>query len=298
MLKDLFDLCKRVDLRRINRRVLESFIRAGAMDSLGMHRAALMANLGSAVQLAGQHNRNQETGQDDMFAMAVDTADQPLVDTPEWSEEKRLEGEKETLGLYLTGHPIERFAHELADMTHTTIADLKPSQDRKVVVAGLVVATRTMRTRRGDRMMFLTLDDRSGRLELAVFSELYARYRDLLVKDNLLVVSGAVSVDEYTGGFKMSAEEIYNISQARAALASKLVVDIDAELAQNGFVEELKKILEPASRGRCPVYLNYQSEAAQAEIALGEEWKIDPSDHVLDSLSQMAGAGSVHVIYP
>lgn len=296
--RDLFDLCKRVDLHRINRRVLESLIRAGAMDSLGAHRAALMVNLGSALQLAGQHNKNQETGQDDMFAMAVDTASPRLVDTPEWSDEKRLEGEKETLGLYLTGHPIERFAHELADMTHTTIADLKPSQDRKVVVAGLVVATRTMRTRRGDRMMFLTLDDRSGRLELAVFSELYARYRDLLVKDNLLVVSGAVSVDEYTGGFKMSAEEIYNISQARAALASRLVVDIDAELAQNGFVEELKEILEPASRGRCPVYLNYQSDTAQAEIALGEEWKIDPSEHVLDSLSQMVGGGSIHVIYP
>ncbi|TDJ66407.1 MAG: hypothetical protein E2O37_02640 [Proteobacteria bacterium] len=183
-------------------------------------------------------------------------------------------------------------------MTHTTIADLKPSQDRKVVVAGLVVATRTMRTRRGDRMMFLTLDDRSGRLELAVFSELYARHRDLLVKDNLLVVSGAVSVDEYTGGFKMSAEGIYNISQARAALASKLIVDIDAELAQNGFVEELQKILESANRGRCLVHLNYENEAARGEIALGEEWKIDPSDHVLDSLLQMAGADSVHVIYP
>lgn len=296
--KDLFDLCKRVDLRRINRRVLESLIRAGTMDSLGMHRAALMVNLGSALQLAGQHNKNEETGQDDMFAMAVDTGDQSHVDTPEWSKEKRLEGEKETLGLYLTGHPIERFAQELAEMTHTTIADLKPSQDRKVVVAGLVVATRTMRTRRGDRMMFLTLDDRSGRLELAVFSELYARHRDLLVKDNLLVVSGAVSVDEYTGGFKMSAEGIYNISQARAALASKLVVDIDAELAQNGFVEELQKILESASRGRCLVHLNYENEAARGEIALGEEWKIDPSDHVLDSLLQMAGADSVHVIYP
>ncbi len=147
-------------------------------------------------------------------------------------------------------------------------------------------------------MMFLTLDDRSGRLELAVFPEDYARYRELLVKDNLLVVSGAVSVDEYTGGFKMSAEDIYNISQARTALATKLFVDIDAELAQNGFVEELKEILEPAGRGRCLVYLNYKNEAAQAEITLGEEWKIDPSDHVLDSLSQMAGADSVHVIYP
>jgi DNA polymerase-3 subunit alpha len=253
----------------------------------------------SALQIAGQHNKNRETGQDDLFAA---TSEEPtsheFIDVPEWSEEQRLEGEKETLGFYLTGHPIERYTHELAEMTNGSIAELKPTQDRTVVVAGLVVATRTMRTRRGDRMMFVTLDDGTARLELAVFSELYMRHRDLLVKDNLLVVEGFVSVDEYTGGFKMSAEKIFHFEQARVALAKRLVIDIDAKLTGNGFIDALQEILEPARRGNCRVYLNYRSRGAQAEIALGEDWKVSPTNNVLERLSQLTGAESVHVVYP
>lgn len=297
--QDLFDLCKRIDLRRVNRRVLESLIRAGALDDLGPHRAALMATLGSALRIADQQNRNRETGQNDLFALSGPTAaSHEFAPVAEWSEEQRLEGEKETLGFYLSGHPIERFAQELAQITDSSIAELKPTQDRTIIVAGLVVATRTMRTRRGDRMIFVTLDDRSGRLELAVFSELYMRHRDLLVKDNLLVVEGFVSVDEYTGGFKMSAEKIYNLEQARVALARRLVIDVDVELTANGFVDDLREILEPAGRGNCPVYLNYQSRVAQAEIALGAEWNISPSSGVLERLSQLAGPDRVRVIYP
>ena len=297
--RDLFDLCKRIDLRRVNRRVLESLIRAGALDELGQHRAALMATLGSALRVADQQNRDRETGQNDLFALSGSTAtSHEFASVAEWSEEQRLEGEKETLGFYLSGHPIERFAEELAHMTDSSIAELRPTQDRTITVAGLVVATRTMRTRRGDRMIFVTLDDRSGRLELAVFSELYMRHRDLLVKDNLLVVEGSVSVDEYTGGFKMSAEKIYNFEQARVARARRLVIDVDAELTGNGFVDELKEILGPASRGNCPVYLNYQSQVAQAEIALGSEWNVSPSGGVLERLALLAGPEKVHVIYP
>ena len=111
-----------------------------------------------------------------------------------------------------------------------------------------------MNTRRGDRMAFVTLDDRSGRLELAVFSEQYERNRALLVKDTLLVVEGQVSVDEYSGGFRMSADKLYSIDQARAAFAARLEIDVDADLAGNGFVAELKQILKPATPGRCPVF--------------------------------------------
>jgi DNA polymerase-3 subunit alpha len=297
--QDLFDLCKRVDLRRMNRRVLESLIRAGAFDGVGPHRATLMATLANALRIADQQNRNRETGQNDLFAPSDSTSERhEFVDVPEWSEEQRLEGEKETLGFYLSGHPIERFAKELAQMTHTSIAELRPTEDRTVTVAGLVVATRTMRTRRGDRMIFVTLDDRTGRLELAVFSELYMRHRDLLVKDNLLIVKGPVSVDEYTGGFKMSAEEIYNFEQARAALAKRVVIDVDPELTENGFVDALGEILDPASGGSCPVYLKYQSRVAEVELALGEAWRVSPSDSVLERLLQLTGPDRVHVIYP
>ncbi|MEW6330107.1 MAG: DNA polymerase III subunit alpha [Pseudomonadota bacterium] len=296
--RDLFDFCQRIDLRKVNRRVLESLIKAGALDGLGTHRAALMVSLNAALAAADQHSRNIEAGQSDIFGATAAPAEAHVYETvAEWSEDQRLDGEKETLGLYLTGHPIARYAEELKHITDATIAELKPSSDSSVVVAGLVVAIRTMQTRRGDRMAFVTLDDRTGRLELAVFSDQYAQNRELLAKDTLLVVRGEVSVDEYTGGFKMSAEELYNMDQARAAFSARLVIDVNADQAGNGFVEELKEILKPAAQGKCPVYLHYQSPQAEAEIVLGDEWRISPNNTVLERLSRLAGESSVHLIY-
>lgn len=296
--KDLFDFCQRIDLRKVNRRVLESLIRAGALDGLGTHRAALMASLSRALAAADQHTRNRDAGQVDLFGAAVTPTEIHVYeDVAEWSEEQRLAGEKETLGLYLTGHPIARYADELKRITDATIAELKPTTDSTIVVAGLVVAQRTMQTRRGDRMAFVTLDDRTGRLELAVFSDLYSLSRELLAKDTLLVVEGQVSVDEYTGGFKMSAEKLYNIDQARAAFSKRLVIEMDAEQAGNGFVEALKEILSPAAQGTCPVYLHYHGHQAEAEIALGEEWKISPTNMLLERLSCLAGERNVHLVY-
>ncbi|MHB8535266.1 MAG: DNA polymerase III subunit alpha [Sulfuricaulis sp.] len=296
--KDLFDFCRRIDLRKANRRVLESLIKAGALDGLGTHRAALMASLTAALAVADQHSRNQAAGQNDLFGAAAPPAEAHIYETvAEWGEEQRLDGERDTLGLYLTGHPIARYAEELKSIINATIAALKPTANSTVVVAGLVVAQRSMQTRRGDRMAFVTLDDRTGRLELAVFSDLYAQSRDLLAKDTLLVVEGQVSVDEYTGGFKMSAEKLYNIDQARAAFSKRLVIEVDAEQAGNGFVEDLKEILGPVTQGTCPVYLHYHGHQAEAEIALGAEWKISPTNSLLERLSRLAGERNVHLVY-
>lgn len=327
---DLFDFCRRIDLRRVNRRVLESLIKAGALDGLGVQRTAstedttpgmekigqrreqlpgmarstLMATLSLALAAAEQLGRAQEARQDDMFGLGggESAASAPpaavFVQVPPWSEELRLEGEKETLGLYLTGHPIARYEQELARFIDSTIAELKPTEDKNIVVAGLVVGMRAMQTRRGDRMAFVTLDDRTGRLELAVFSELFERHRDLLAKDTLLVVEGQVSMDEYSGGFKMSAERIYNIDQARATFASRLEIDVDAALAATGFMQELKQILKPATTGTCPVCVRYDAGPACAEILLGPEWKVTPGGTLLDRLSGLAGEGRVRLIYP
>jgi len=315
---DLFDFCRRIDLRRVNRRVLESLIKAGALDGLGtqgahdtqrgvdvteqrMSRSTLMASLSLALAAAEQVGRAQEARQDDMFGLGGGESAAPAAtfrQVPPWSEEQRLEGEKETLGLYLTGHPIARYEQELARFIDSTIAELKPTEDKNIVVAGLVVAMRAMQTRRGDRMAFVTLDDRTGRLELAVFSELFERHRDLLAKDTLLVVEGQVSMDEYSGGFKMSAERIYNIDQARGTFASRLEIDVDAALAASGFMQELKLALKPATPGSCPVCLRYDAGTACAEILLGPEWKITPGGALLDRLTGLAGEGRVRLIYP
>ena len=302
--QDLFDFCRRVDLRKLNRRALEALVRCGALDHLGPNRATLMASLASALQLAEQHGRDEAAGQDDLFgnlALSVPLEHAPIsarfVEAAEWSDRERLEGEKETLGLYLTGHPIEQYQEELANFVKLRIADIKPEREQKVIVAGLVVAIRARNSRRGDRIAFVTLDDRSGRIELAVFSEAYNKYRNLIVKDKLLVVEGTVSVDEYSGGFKMSAEQMFDIDQAREQYARRLEIGIDGNRLGSGFPGSLAQVLEPFREGRCQVCLDYHGNAALAKLLLGPEWRVRPSEVLLHRLKELAGEDKVRVVY-
>ncbi|MCC6303126.1 MAG: DNA polymerase III subunit alpha [Gammaproteobacteria bacterium] len=303
--RDLFDLCRRIDPRKANRRVLEALIRSGALDVLDANRARSMTLLTEALQMAERQLRDSELGQNDLFGGGAakagpddDIARALARAVPEWDEEQRLLGEKETLGLYLTGHPIERYRGELARFISASIAQLKPGADQTVVVAGLVIAIRTMNSRRGERIAFMTLDDRSGRIEIAVFSEAYQKYRDLLSKDRLLVVEGSVSVDEYSGGYRMSAEKIYDIDRARGVYAKGVEIDVQARRAAgNGFSSLLARILEPFREGRCPVWINYEGAGARARMALGREWSVNPTDELLHRLSEVAGPDGVRVIY-
>ncbi|MGD8569635.1 MAG: DNA polymerase III subunit alpha [Gammaproteobacteria bacterium] len=301
--KTLFDFCQRIDLKKANRRTLEALIRAGALDELGPNRATLMASLTTAIQMADQHMRNHSSGQEDLFGTlggpAADAEEQSFeyVDAVDWDDETRLNGEKETLGLYLTGHPIERYEAELQGIITSKICDLNPTSNQTMTVAGLIVAMRTMNTKRGDRMAFMTLDDRSGRVELAVFSEPFQQYRDLLAKDRLVVVEGDVSVDEYTGGVKMSAQKIYDISRARESFASRLLVTVDHRKAGNGFVTELADVLTPFKQGHCPVYLQYLGAQARAKIRLGDSWSVHPTDELIHRLNELAGETNVKVEY-
>ncbi len=318
--RDLFDLCRRIDPRRANRRVLEALIRAGACDGLGPNRASMMASLGDALQLAEQHLRDHTTGQNDLFGLhgvAVPSAapvPAPPVDAalrvPEWEEDQRLAGEKETLGLYLTGHPITRYERELAQITSGRIAALveapgeagarggtRAARDQSVVLAGLVVALRTLQTQRGGRMAFITLDDRSARVEIAAFAETYQRYRHLLIRDRLLVVEGTLAVDEYSGGYRMSALRIFDLDEARDAFAKRLVIDLDAARGANGFVASLHETLEPFRAGPCPVTIEYHGAAASAQVVLGADWKVHPTEELLGRLRSLAGAEQVRLQY-
>jgi DNA polymerase-3 subunit alpha len=293
---DLFDLCRRVVDRRINRRAYECLIAAGACDALGPHRAAMMASLEMALSTAEQHGRDAAVGQDDLFGDAV--AFKPdFVAVEPWTMEKRLEAEKDTLGLYLTGHPIDRYAAELKRITRTTIADLRPTENGSVMVGGLVVALRVINTKRGDRMAFVTLDDRTGRIDLAMFGELYQRYRERIVKDALVIVKGSVSTDDYSGGFKMTAEAIYNIDEARAAFATRLVVDIDHGVCDEGFVDGLREILGPARTGNCPVTVCYHRPEGVVDVVFGEDWRVTPSEAIMRQLEVLVPEGHARLIY-
>ncbi len=298
---NLFDLCCRVDHRRVNRRVFEALILAGALDVFDVNRATLMATLPDALKCAEQHMQNHQVGVEDMFGFEPsgegDTGGGVYHVQPDWDEEQRLAAEKQTLGLYLTGHPIDRHLPELAKFTTSRIAQLKPTRDQSVTVAGLVMSMRTMNTRRGGRMAFITIDDRSGRIELAVFAEVFQSYRDLLAKDRLIVVEGEISVDEYSGGYKMSARTIYDLEHARAHYARCLVIKLDQVQTGTGFVGSLERTLSPFREGDCPVVLDYENSAARARLGLGEAWRVQPSDELLHRLIALAGRAAVHLDY-
>jgi DNA polymerase-3 subunit alpha len=252
------------------------------------------------VQRAEQHHKNLASGQNDMFGVAEPLAEEEagqFILAKDWDDEIRLTGEKETLGLYLTGHPIDRYEHEIRQFVSTRIANLNPKSEQTITVAGLVVAMRTMNTKRGDRIAFITLDDRTGRLELAVFSEAYNHYRDLIAKDRLLVVEGEVSVDDYTGGLKMSANKIYDIDHAREAFARQLVLKVDEAKAGNGFIRELAEVLGPYREGHCPVRVDYLRPDASAQIQLGAGWRVKPTDELIRRLDDLAGRDQVRVEY-
>ena len=298
--RDLFDFCQRIDLKKANKRTLEGLIRAGAMDELGPNRATLMATLESAVQRAEQHHKNLASGQNDMFGVAEPQPEEEagqFIVVKDWDDEIRLTGEKETLGLYLTGHPIDRYEHEINQIVSKRIAELNPKSDQNITVAGLVVAMRTMNTKRGDRIAFITLDDRTGRLELAVFSEAYNHYRDLIAKDRLLVVEGEVSLDDYTGGLKMSANKIYDIDHAREAFARQLVLKVDQQKAGNGFIRGLSEVLGPFRQGHCPIRVDYLQTSASAQIQLGANWRVRPTDELMRRLDELVGREQVKVEY-
>ncbi|EGQ9934092.1 TPA: DNA polymerase III subunit alpha [Vibrio vulnificus] len=297
--KDLFDFCARIDLKKVNKRVIEKLIYAGALDRLGPHRAALMASLDDAVKAASQHRQAEAFGQADMFGVLTDAPEEvehKYIQVEPWPEKVWLEGERETLGLYLTGHPVNAYLTELNKYTSCRLKDATPTRrDQSLTLAGLVIAARVMTTKRGTRIGIMTLDDRSGRMEVMLFSDALERYADLLEKDKILVVSGQVSFDDFNGGLKMTAREVMDLGSAREKYARGVSVSIAASQIDDLFFERFSRILEPHKAGTIPVNVYYQRADARARLTLGTEWRVTPSDTLLDELKMLLGKDQVEL---
>ena len=302
--KDLFDFCKRVDLRKVNKRVFDAMIRSGALDLLGKNRASLMGQLPDALKAAEQFHRNATVGMDDLFGDATpETGDASIemIELPEWDDEQRLTGEKETLGLYLTGHPIARYEEELSSMITVRLSEMLTGaggngQEKMVVAAGLVMGIRTINTRRG-RMAIVTLDDRTARLDVTLFSDIFDDNRSMINKDKVLVVKGKLSLDDYTGSFRLTAENIFNMDTAREYYARRLVINVDQNKGRNGFVQSLVDVLSPYKEGRCPIWVEYEGAGARVKLPLGSEWKVHPTDELIHRLGKLADEANVRMEY-
>jgi len=312
--RDLFEFCRRIDLKKTNRRVMESLVRAGALDGLGANRASLMLQLPLALKLAEQHHEMQAMGQNDLFGMSdpqpAQTFSQVVPDNvEEWEDEQRLQGEKETLGLYLTGHPIDRYEAELRQIASSRIADLSldngpgagnGGQRRRgvpVVVAGLVVSASHRQTQRG-RMGTILLDDRSGRIEATLFNETYEEHRDLLAADRILVVSGNLNYDEFRGGLSLRADKLLTFEQARGFYASQLGLNLKLNgTSAAGLRQQLMQTLSPFRGGSTGIRLHYRTDQAEGDILFGQTWRVNPTDELLRRLHRLLGSDNVQVIY-
>lgn len=295
---DLFDFCRRVDTRKANRRVIEALIRSGALDELGPGRASMVASLTLALQAAEQHGRDQTTGQNDMFGGAVASGEvqDRFNQVPDWADEERLAGEKDTLGLYLSGHPIARFEAELDRFTSVRLSDLQVRSGETQIVAGLVVSMRILNSRAG-RMAVITLDDRTARMDAVVYSDLFAAYRDLLVKDKLLILEGEVGVDDFTGGCSMTVQKLSDLDTAREAFARNVVIRLGEDRVGDGLLDEIRDAIKVHGHGRTGLCIDYQRSDASVRLALGNDWRVHPTQALLTRLSDLVGPESVEVEY-
>ncbi len=304
--KSLFDLCNRIDLKKLNRRVMEALIDAGAFDSLDVNRAQIFATLETALKAAEQQDSMRSSGQNDMFGF--DVVEQPeeltRITVQEWSEDERLAREKATLGLYLSGHPIDQFRSELNQFISNKIASLElptqPRESRFFRIAGLVMEQRLRQTKRGAQFCNLILDDNSARIEIAVFSKIYEQFSELLVKDAIIVVEGNMTFDDYNGQARLSVEKIYTIEQARSVFAKQLVIEWTKQSvnpAETDFVSQLSAIIAPFRGGNCPILVDYQNTKTRGRIALGESWKVIPSDLLISQLKQKVGSEYIRLSY-
>ncbi|MDH3002409.1 DNA polymerase III subunit alpha [Pasteurella multocida] len=297
--KDLFDLCARVDLKKINRRTFESLILSGAFDKLGPHRAALSKNLEDALKASDQHAKDAVMGQADMFGVLTEShedVEKAYASTPRWSEKVILEGERETLGLYLSSHPISPYLKELAHYSATRLKDLVPnSRGQMSTVSGLLVSFRFAVTKKGNRLGIATLDDRSGRLDITLFGEALDKYADKLQKDTVIIVSGQVSFDEFSGGLKMSVRELMSLDEARSRYAKSLAICLSEENMKPTFIRELKALLTPYSGGTLPIYVYYASTAGQCRVKMGVQWSVNPTDQLFTELAEKLGENAVEL---
>ena len=297
--KSLPDLCRRIDLQRVNRRVFEALIRSGSLDRIGPNRATLTAELDRAMHLGEQNSRAMSTGQVDLFGLSAAT-DKVVAD---WGEAQRLAGERETLGLFLSGHPITPYEPDLQFLVSARLVDVggpKPvpvgerawSAGKTVTVAGLVLEIR----RRPNRVT-LILDDRSARLEVTLFEDIYQQHRDIIVKDAILIVDGTLRFDDFIEAWRLQAKSLMDIDRARERFARRLWLRWPGEFDGPQGMNRFEELLKPHLRGPCGVSVAINRPGYSGKVNLADAWSVRASRGLLDKLTELLGRDGWYLVY-
>ena len=303
----LFDFCHRTDKRIVNRRAIESLIRAGAFDTVTPDRASLMASVSIAMESAGQAGR--DINQVSLFEETPSAAGPiPLAEVPAWSDKERLIHEKSALGFYLSGHPFDTYAAELQQFVRTRLDRLQLHKEPQLL-AGIVSSVRTQMTRRG-KMGVVVLDDGHARAEVVVFNELFESLRDWLKEDALLVVEAKVSTwgNDDQGGFRITANKLYNLVTARNQFAKNMILRCNG----NADAARLSSLLAPYcchskekypenqtgdGQSGCPVFILHRNHHATCTLELGTAWQVSLEDRLLQDLATCFSPENVRITY-
>ena len=303
---DIFDFCHRVDRRIVNRRAIEALVRAGAFDALDPERSRVLSQVGLAVETAEQAaanaHQNSLFDMDEAAPVIQARPGSPDESYPKWTDRQKLIEEKTALGFFFSNHPFSIMRDEVRTLCPTPINRLEAGRDASIV-AGIVTDVRTQMTRRG-KMAFVTLDDGEGRIEAAVFSELFDAQRHKLRMDELLLVEGKVSRDEFRDALKLGVDRLLTFNEARAQWASRLRLDLrELDLRAMGGVRRIHDLLQPfaqlvdGTNKGCLVSLTYSNGKAVAELELGDSLRVRPDTDLIDALGWLIGRDRVRLDY-
>ena len=295
------DLCRRIDLQRVNRRVFDALIRSGSLDRIGPNRATLTAELDRAMHLGEQNSRAMSVGQVDLFGLSAASNDA----VADWTEAQRLAGERETLGLFLSGHPITPYEPDLKFLVSARLADVggpKPaapvdgvrswSAGKATTVAGLVLEIR----RRPNRVT-LILDDRSARLEVGLYEEIFQQHRDIIVKDAILIVDGTLRYDDFIEAWRLQAKSLMDIDRARERFARRLWLRWPAEFDGPQGMNRFEQMLKPHLHGSCGVSVSVNRAEYSGRLNLSDTWSVRASRALLDKLTDVVGRDGWYLVY-
>jgi len=292
----LFSFCQRLDMRKVNRRVLEQLIKSGTFDEWGIERATLFASIEKALQVSTQFHQNKLTGQTDLFSLLEEeTIKEDYVASGAWSTKKRLDGENETLGNYLTGHPADAYLQEFKDFVQP-LAHLNQSNKKRALICGLIRTIKRILTKRGKKLMILGLEDAKSSIDIIAFSEVFESQNEILRVGEMLLVEGELGEDDYTGGMKMTAGTLYSVDEARTQFARCVALTLSSE--DKTLLSSLQTILR-AHPGECAVQIRYTNADAKAKAAinLASQWRVKPSDELLTLLSDILDKSRIEVCY-
>ncbi|MBK4775557.1 DNA polymerase III subunit alpha [Candidatus Pantoea edessiphila] len=292
--KNFFDFCKVVIMKKINRRVIEKLIMSGALDCLDCNRASMISSIDKAFKFAHQSTHIQESGQFDMFGVDNNQKEQVkryYKNVAPWSEKKQLDAEKESLGLYLTGHPIKYYLKEINYYSNgISLKDANLMQNGRIISAvGMAIDIKIMITKSRNRLAICTLDDSTGRLEVIVYTEILEKYQSLLKKDNILIVKGQTKIDNFGINVKLIAQEIMDIQQARLKYVRALSIIITGIQYDSKLLDQISKLMNHSNLGAIPVNIYVNKKDMQSKLIFNKNWLISLDGNIINELQLLLG---------